>query len=104
MRQHFDAPTERRSKPRIYLPFAAKVRGRDSAGQIFKTETKVDSLSVSGLHVHLLVEPVLGSDLLVAIRLSTAGSIAVRGKVLRCEAEADGSWGVALALSHFRLF
>ena len=103
-RQHIDPPpTDRRSQPRIYLPFAAKVRGRDSAGEIFKTETKIDSLSVNGLHVHLLVEPVIGSDMLVAIRLSPAGTIAVRGKVLRCEPETDGTWGVALTFSHYRL-
>jgi hypothetical protein len=103
-RQLFEPPTERRAKPRIYVPFAAKVKGRDSDGRIFRTETSIDSLSVSGLYLRLTEKPVIGSYLLVAIRLSAQGSVAVRGKVLRCELERDGSWGVALALTHYRLF
>jgi hypothetical protein len=102
-RQYFDPPTERRSKPRIYVPFPAKVRGRNSDGRIFKTETSIDSLSVSGLYVHVPEKPLLGSQLLVAIRLSDEGSVAVHGKVLRCEPETNGSWGVALELTHYRV-
>lgn len=101
---------ERRRRFRLYEPFVAKVRGKDSGGGRFEIDTVLDNIGSRGLYVRLAhkIEP--GADIFVVIRLTVANDpkvfaprVAVQGKVLRAEPQTDGSYGVALEF-HQRRF
>ena len=100
---------DRRSTPRIELPFLATVRGLDRRGERFTLETVVDNLSPCGLYLRLArpVEP--RATLFVVVRFAPAGSaavaapgVAVRGVVRRAELRPGGVWGVAVAFMRHR--
>jgi hypothetical protein len=94
---------ERRRRFRLYEPFPAKVRGKDSDGERFKIDTVLDNICSRGLYLRLArkIEP--DADIFVVICLTVANDpkvfaprVAVQGKVLRAEPQTDGSYGVAL--------
>ena len=106
-----DNHEERRSKPRIYEPFPAMVRGVDMAGQTFEADTLIDNLGSGGVYLRLtqFVNP--GAQLFIVIRLSKNSSnlmssprAAARGRVLRCDPQPNALFGLAVAFTRRRFF
>ncbi len=99
------AVAERRSKPRICVPFPAIVRGVDDGGKAFRCATVVDNTSAGGLYVRLMPCVKDGALLDITLRLSTprAGGgttrVVTRGVVVRSETMAGGACGVAVAFT-----
>jgi hypothetical protein len=94
---------ERRSKPRIQVPFLAKVSGRDAEGKRFKEDTVLDNLSRGGLYLRLTRNIARRTRLFVVIYLSESGRLAVLGEVLRVEPQSDETCGVAMKFTRHRL-
>lgn len=101
--------TDRRSKPRIYEDFVAKVRGVGATRQRFVEHTIVENLSSSGLYMRLGQDVVPESRLLIVLRLLFPNSeqdsvllIAFSGVVLRSEPHPDDAFGVAIRFSRYR--
>jgi len=99
---------ERRSTPRIELPFPATVRGIDRSGERFELATLLDNLSATGLYLRLArpVEP--GATLFVVVRFAVAPAavlaapgVAARGVVVWVEPQ-PGAWGVAMKFTRQR--
>ena len=100
---------ERRSSARIEAPYPARLRGIDIEGQYFKEETVLENLSVGGLYLAMHRSLREGSDVRLAVRLSTepadvpALRLAARGTVLRVERLQDGSYGAAVEFNRRRV-
>ena len=100
---------ERRSKPRIQNPFPATVRGVNARGEAFETDTVLDNLSASGLHLFLLQRVKQGAKVFIVIQFSTdptvketRARVAIRGDVLRAERESSGACGIAVSFTGHR--
>lgn len=100
---------ERRRYPRLYQPFSVLVRGVDTSGEVFESDTVLDNVSSGGLYVRLTqrVEP--GARLTAVIRFSTrppceapAPRVVVRSVVVRVEPRPDGRYGVGVAFTSHR--
>lgn len=98
---------ERRSKPRIYLPFPAKVRGIDASGREFEAETVLDNLAANSLYLRIMYPLKERVELDVVFGLSATASgkitsprVKVRGTVLRTEQKPGGVCGVVVAFRH----
>ena len=94
---------------RVHLPFPARVRGRNSAGERFELPCVLDSLGAADLALHLPLPVVVGGELAIVIRLSTDANVsgprvAVRGTVQRVEARVDGTYGVLVVFTRHRFF
>ena len=92
------------------MPYHARLSGTDTTGRVFKEDTQLDDLSVGGLHLRLTHNVPEGSDVSVAVRLSTVSvgqhmalRLAARGRVLRSIPQKDGSWGVAVEFKRRRI-
>ena len=94
---------ERRSKPRLYVPIPATVRGVSASGQIFEVGLSLDNLSASGFYLRMPQQVELGTKIFVLTRLTPSFLVAIRGKVLRVEPQPDGTWGVAAAIIRYRI-
>ena len=101
---------ERRARLRIYEPFPATVRGKDSDGNRFEIDAVLDNIGLKGLHMRLAREVGSGADIFVVVRLSSANDssvfaprLAMQGSVLRAEPQTDGSYGVAVQVHRRRL-
>ena len=100
---------EGRRHERIYEPFPVMVRSVDASGEAFEIHTVLDNFSASGLYVRLQrrIEP--GTKLFAIVRVSTsspeapAPRVAVRGVVLRAEPQPDGTWGIAVRFTRYRV-
>jgi len=97
---------ERRSKPRIDIPFSAKVRGIDAHGEAFEMDSILDNFSASGLYLRMARSLKQGAELLILVQLPTASDgkaagslIEAQGVILRAEPQADGACGVAVAFT-----
>ena len=102
---------ERRSSARIDAPYPARLRGVDVNDQPFKEETVLQNVSAGGLYVRLKRMVHEGSQVSLAVRLSTAGStdgavlrLGARGTVLRVEPQRDGRYGVAVEFLRRHIF
>ena len=115
MRRTLSSPhdLERRSRPRVSVPFWATVQGTDVEGVHFEVTTIIDNLSARGLYLRLAREVRVGSRLLVNVHLSgredvlPAGSgldLEVYGPVARVDSVTGGSYGVAVTFSNSVLF
>lgn len=100
---------ERRHKPRICIPFLAKVEGVDSKGKAFAIETVLDNVSAAGLYLRLMQPVDQGAKLSMVVRLNTqtslieeAPSFSMEGVVLRAEEKTGGVRGVAVFFDHVR--
>ena len=88
---------EGRRHERIYEPFPVMVRSVDVSGEAFEIHIGLDNFIASGLYVRLerRIEP--GTKLFAIVHVSTsspevpAPRVAVRGVVLRAEAQPDGT-------------
>ena len=101
---------ERRSSPRVTVPYTVRLRGVDATGHRFKQETQMENLSAGGLYARLPQSPLTGSAITVSARLSTAPAgqvsavrLAARGTVLRVETQPDGAFGVAIQFTRRRV-
>ena len=104
---------ERRSKPRVSVPFRATVQGTNVEGVHFELTTTLDNLSASGLYLRLPREVQVGSKLLVNVHLHSQEdalpaecglSLEVYGPVARVDFVNGGSYGVAITFSNSVLF
>ena len=100
---------ERRRHPRLYAPFAVRLRSVDAAGEAFESEAVLDDFSAGGLYVRLsrCVEP--GTKVFAVVRIATgppSGTpgprVAVRGVVLRTEPQPDGRYGLGVRFTRHR--
>jgi hypothetical protein len=100
---------ERRTFPRIEIPFPAAVRSVDVDDQRFNEYTVLDNFSSGGLYLRLAWRVKEGIRLFVLIRLSVAANadasaayVALHGVVLRTEPRPGGIFGTAVRLTHHR--
>lgn len=98
---------ERRKKPRICLPFFAKVRGLDTEGKTFVVSATVDNISAGGIYLQLPVRVSRGERLLTITRLcisqTTRGlHVAARGLVVRVDPKPHEMYGVAVSFTRYR--
>jgi hypothetical protein len=98
-----------RGKPRITIPFPVKVRTTDVNGHAFEVEAVVDNLSTGGLYMRVPRPPATNAEVVAVISLFPSGEtpaqnarVAIRGTVMRCEPQADGTCGVAVQFSSYR--
>ena len=104
---------ERRSRPRVSVPFRATVQGTDVDGVYFELTTVLDNLGAGGLYLRLTREVRLGSKLLVNVHIYGHGDVLpaesglgleVYGPVARVDLVPGGSYGVAVTFSNSVLF
>jgi c-di-GMP-binding flagellar brake protein YcgR len=100
---------ERRRKPRIDVPFSAKVQGTDENGESFEIDSLLDNFSAGGLYLRIARTLNQGAELIVLVQLpaasfdnAEASQIEARGLILRAEPQADGACGVALGFTTHR--
>jgi hypothetical protein len=97
---------ERRVKPRIVQPFPTKVRGKDSAGEIFEIDCVVNNISSSGVNLHLPVQVKSGSELDLVIKFEnghgTGATARLLCHVLRDEPQREGLYGLAMAIEKYK--
>src|SRR2546425_425566 len=101
---------ERRFSPRVKVSFPANARGMGGGCRKFRGDTRLENLSDGGAYLRVAREVKEGSDVMVAVRLSTvidprvlALRLAARGTVLRTEPQRDGTWGVAVEFRRRRV-
>jgi hypothetical protein len=99
---------ERRSVPRIAMPFPATVRGVDQSGDRFRIDTVLDNFSAAGLYMRLVrpIEP--GAALFVVVRFTVAPAaklavpgVAARGVVIWTKPQPD-AWGIGIRFTRQR--
>lgn len=98
---------ERRAKPRVAIPFQARVSGRDRAGTPFELTTTVDNLSHGGLYLRIARDVCVGSRLLVDVFMNPqlggpdwgGLSLEVYGLVERVDHAAGDGFGVAVSFT-----
>jgi hypothetical protein len=94
---------ERRRKARIKEPFPARIWGVDSGDLPFNVDCVVDNISSTGLYLRVpkLVDD--GSEVRLIVHLlhgPTSGVTAsLQGRIVRTESQADGRYGLAIAIS-----
>ena len=97
---------ERRQKARIKEPFPARIWGVDSGDLPFNLDSVIDNMSSTGLYLKAPREVETGSEVKLIVHLlsgPTSGVTAsLQGRVLRSELQADGKYGLAVAISKHR--
>lgn len=101
---------DRRGKARISCACPARVHGYDLKGVKFEAEAVLANISTSGLYLRMR-EAVRQNDCLVVYTslakaipgIECCPRIAAQGKVVRLENLPDGTFGVAIQLSQYRL-
>jgi hypothetical protein len=73
------------------------------SARAFGVHAALDNLSAGGFYLRLSHPPRVGESLLVAAQISRA-VVLLRGAVLRVEPQADGTYGVAAAVTHYQIF
>ena len=101
--------SERRGKPRICVPFHAKVQGIDGTGKEFTIETVLDNFSGNGLYMRMMPSVQNGSQLAIVVGLQVPSQVtndvprvSIDGVVLRSQKMTGGAYGVAVNFSHIR--
>jgi len=98
--------SERRAKARCSQAFPTNVQGTDAAGENFEIACAVDNISSSGVYLRLPRQVASGAQLDLVIKFENGqGSGArafLRCQVLRNEPQADGRYGLAMAISYYR--
>jgi len=92
---------ERRRKPRLNDSLPARVWGIDSDGEMLSLDTQLDNISSTGLFLRVSRQLKISSQISLVVRLMNGSGImaAIRGKVLRDEAQLDGSRGIAIVIT-----
>jgi hypothetical protein len=96
-----EAAAARRAEPRLQGHFPAQVRGVDSSGATFLTQTVVDNFGATEFDLSLARRVEEGRRLLVVINIHEA-TVALHGNVRRAEPQADGSHRMTVAVTHHR--
>ena len=91
----------RPSEPRIRGLFPAQVRGVDSSGAAFHTQTFIDNFGATEFDLRLSPHVEAGCRLLVVTDIHEA-TVALHGNVLCAEPQADGSHRTTVAVTHHR--
>jgi hypothetical protein len=101
---------ERRDKARIYLPFPARIVGRDTDGVPFEVVAALDNLCASGAYFRIPIRVPASSKLLVIVdfgggrngdgRNGDGLGLEFFGSVVRVEPDAEGGCGVAVHFSN----
>ena len=89
------------AEPHIYGLFPAQVRGVDSSGELFHTQTLLDNFGSAEFDLRLSRRVESGEQLLVVADIHDA-TVALHGTVLRAEPQADGSYLITVAVTHHR--
>lgn len=94
---------EKRRKPRIYIPFPARVKGVDRDGVAFAVDSVLDNLSGNGLYVRIMPCVTPQAPIHVAFKLSLDGDgdrqpawVEVEGTVVRADEHPGTVCGVAV--------
>ena len=96
------APRDARpAEPRLRGHFPAQVRGVDSTGATFHTQTFIDNFGATEFDLRLTRRVEAGCRLLVVTDIHQA-TVALHGNVLRAEAQPDGSHRTTVAVTHHR--
>ena len=97
---------EKRSKPRIDVPFPAIVRGIGRDHKKFEVETCLDSLSGDSLYFRIVYPVEIGAALSVVFFLSTSASakppvprIKIQGIVKRIDQKLGGAFGLVVTFN-----
>ncbi len=88
-------------EPRIYGLFPVQVRGVDSSGMTFHTQTLIDTFCASEFELRLPRRVEAGEQLLVIVDIHEA-TVALHCKVLRAEPQADRSHRTTVSVTHHR--
>ncbi|HEX6184514.1 MAG TPA: hypothetical protein VFZ44_11580 [Pyrinomonadaceae bacterium] len=94
-------PTAVRPAERLQGHFPAQVRGVDSSGATFHTQTVVDNFGATEFDLSLARRVEEGCRLLVVIDIHEA-TVALHGNVRRAEPQADGSHRMTVVVTHHR--
>jgi hypothetical protein len=97
---------ERRQKARIKEPFPARIWGVDSGNLPFNVDGVIDNMSSTGLYVAAAKNVDVGREVKLIVHLlsgpSSGVTASVQGRILRSEAQSDGRYGLAIAISKHR--
>jgi Tfp pilus assembly protein PilZ len=101
---------ERRLKPRISVSFPVLLRGMNEAGQKFEAQGIMMNLSASG--VYLCTEKFLpiGDQVFLIVQFSKANNeddpkkncLTTVGTVVRVDSTTNQTYGIAIAIDHYR--
>lgn len=91
----------RPSEPRLQGHFPAQVRGVDSSGSPFHTQTFIDNFGAAEFDLRLSRHVEAGCRLLVVTDIHQA-TVALHGNVVSAEPQADGSHRTTVAVTHHR--
>lgn len=91
----------RPAEPRLQGRFPAQVRGVDSSGATFHTQTLIDDFGAMEFDLRLPRRVEAGARLLVVIDIHET-TVALHGNVQRAEPQADGSHRMTVAVTHHR--
>jgi hypothetical protein len=89
------------AEPRIRGLFPAQVRGVDSSGAVFHTQTLIDNFCATEFYLRLARRVDAGCRLLVVADIHEA-TVALHGNVTRTEPQSDGSHRTTVAVTHHR--
>jgi len=96
---------ERRAKPRVAEPFTTTVSGIDKTGELFELDCIIDNISSTGVYIKMSRQLEQGSHVRLMVNFSadpsTAGGAAIRGVALRCDAQVEQTWGLAVAITEY---
>lgn len=105
-----DKVEERRGKPRICVPFHARVKGVDEKGKAFNVDTVLDNISGDGLYLRLMPCVDQGATLSLVVGLHSASEttedvarFSIDGLVRRVEKKTGGACGVAVTFRTVRV-
>jgi PilZ domain-containing protein len=100
---------DRRIKPRIQERFPVTVRGVDTSGHPFRTETELENLSTGGVYLRVANAVENGARLSIVVLFtntpgekSSSAQMAADGVVLRSEPQLDGSCGLGVVFKEHR--
>lgn len=91
----------RPAEPRLLGLFPAQVRGVDSSGTPFHTQTVIDNFGATEFDLRLSLRVEAGCRLLVVTDIHEA-TVALHGNVLRAEPQSDGTHRTTVAVTHHR--
>ena len=100
---------ERRAHSRVSVQYPARLWGVDVEGRAVKEDAPLDNLSSGGLYMRLTHRLPRGSQVSVAVRLSTEAErlpalrLVLQGVVVRTEIHSDGACGVAVRFTRRRV-
>ena len=91
----------RPTETRVYGFFPAQVRGIDSTGAPFHTQTLLDNFGATEFDLRLTRSVNAGERLLVVTNIHEA-TIALHGRVICAEPQSDGTHRITVAVAHHR--